>query len=405
MKATTRFLKFLRNKIFHLKKIRLNWLFHQRQVTVASMAMICFYTLLLCVGISVFFSFNQIPSRTYSIVAEELNDKDGTYQSQYRLDSMHIRINIPMSMVQKDSSKNGSIEVYPAYTELKEFYKDTTIYDMLNVHKVFDNEAFDSIKEKHPVFKKMYDKDYVHKYSIAHLLYSTVEYLKELDSLKHIADSIPVIKDTIKNSYYIKATCLANDMKVSEKISVDNEVYHDSAQANDDIFNDYIHVDGVANYTLESGLFCFEDIMKVDKHGIYKYIFNTSKNSNKGPLVAPGWFTMSDISQMYVDLSFRTISIEAPSIKIDFKSAASFSNIYPIPDIIDYSSIQFNSQEKIEYIKLNGLKFHVSFPELQNKQSVRLFALTALMSFLFTFLIGNLFALILASIFRKKAKE
>ena len=51
----------------------------------------------------------------------------------------------------------------------------------------------------------------------------------------------------------------------------------------------------------------------------------------------------------------------------------------PKPDTIAMSSITFSDPKKIAQIKKNGLSFHAHFKEKDGLQTIRLFAVTALM--------------------------
>lgn len=100
-----------------------------------------------------------------------------------------------------------------------------------------------------------------------------------------------------------------------------------------------------------------------------------------GPITeAPRWGRLEDISQAYYNLRIKSETIDSIILNIDFVGAAKFSAMYPEPDLVTMSSIEFNNPEKIFLIRSNGLKFHVKFEELENFQSIRVFAVTAIMS-------------------------
>ena len=101
----------------------------------------------------------------------------------------------------------------------------------------------------------------------------------------------------------------------------------------------------------------------------------------------PGWFTMEDISQAYYKFNLKSETIDSIYLRIDFVGATNFSLITPEPDTITISSIAYDNPNKIKVIKEKGLFFHVKFSELENRQNVRMFFLTAIMSALFTIFI------------------
>lgn len=94
----------------------------------------------------------------------------------------------------------------------------------------------------------------------------------------------------------------------------------------------------------------------------------------------PGWFALEDVSQSYLKFKLRTFDIDSLSLKIDFVGATEFSEMQPKPDETGMSYIKFTDLEKIRQIQENGLLFHAQFRELENRQSVRIFFLTALLS-------------------------
>lgn len=113
----------------------------------------------------------------------------------------------------------------------------------------------------------------------------------------------------------------------------------------------------------------------------YAKWFNVPTESNST------WWALWDISQQYVDLHINTYLLDSLTLTIDYVGATEFTDMYPEPDLKTMSSIQFTDQDKIELIKQNGLQFHVKFKELENRQNVRLFFLTAIMGSLFVIFI------------------
>lgn len=102
----------------------------------------------------------------------------------------------------------------------------------------------------------------------------------------------------------------------------------------------------------------------------------------------PGWFSFEDISQAYYHFSIISETIDSIQLRINFVGSTEFSELVPEPDEITMSSIVYSNGEKIAKIKKDGLLFHVKFTELENRQTVRMFFLTAVMSGLFTIFIG-----------------
>lgn len=126
------------------------------------------------------------------------------------------------------------------------------------------------------------------------------------------------------------------------------------------------------------------------------FIFNDKNNNNeslpfhfssKHITRPPGWFSLRDISQAYFKINLKSESIDSIKLKIDFDGATDFSQIYPAPDKVTMSSIEYKEFPKLNYIKYHGIVFHAHFKEFANMQSIRMFFLTAIMSALFTVII------------------
>lgn len=119
----------------------------------------------------------------------------------------------------------------------------------------------------------------------------------------------------------------------------------------------------------------------------------------------PGWFALEDISQSYYRFEIRSKTIDTIRLEINFVGSTVFSQIVPEPDDITMNTIVYHDSEKIEQIKQHGLFFHVKFVELENRQTIRLFFLTAIMSGLFTIFIGFLVLASYKTLFRRKTEN
>lgn len=94
----------------------------------------------------------------------------------------------------------------------------------------------------------------------------------------------------------------------------------------------------------------------------------------------PGWFALEDISQGYYQFKFDLPYMKFSSLKIDFVGATEFSNMTPEPDKVTMGGIEFTDKDKMTQLILKGLLFHVKHKELQNRQTIRMFFLTAILS-------------------------
>lgn len=95
------------------------------------------------------------------------------------------------------------------------------------------------------------------------------------------------------------------------------------------------------------------------------------------------WWYPFDISQSYIHfkLAPHCSYADSISIKFTFNGAASFSEMYPNPDIISMDAVLFTDPEKIKQIIKKGLWFHATFPQMLNLQSMRVFIITTLLGF------------------------
>ena len=132
-----------------------------------------------------------------------------------------------------------------------------------------------------------------------------------------------------------------------------------------------------------------EDIVSFSDADVIKEVEN--------PLVCPKWYSKFDISQSYFNVKLRCEAIDSVILKFNFVGATDFSEMIPKPDIIEMSSITFSDPQKIERIKKEGLQFHAHFKEKDGLQTIRLFAVTALLCVITpTLLMYLLSAIILA---------
>ena len=102
----------------------------------------------------------------------------------------------------------------------------------------------------------------------------------------------------------------------------------------------------------------------------------------------PGWTSLEDISQAYYKFKLKAETLDSIVLHIDFVGATEFSLMHPEPDKKTLSGVYFYDKEKIKQICSDGLFFHAKFVELQNRQTIRMFFLTAIMGGLTTVFIG-----------------
>jgi len=117
------------------------------------------------------------------------------------------------------------------------------------------------------------------------------------------------------------------------------------------------------------------------------------KNIGGASMSNLGWFAAFDISQAYYSINLNSSTIDSLTLEIGFVGATDFSKMIPEPDIITMRSIKFTHPKKIMTIKKNGLQFHAHFKETENRQTIRLYILTGVLSAIVGFLLRALYRL------------
>lgn len=221
----------------------------------------------------------------------------------------------------------------------------------------------------------LYDWNYIEECSIYYHKKDNISY----DSLDYIAMSHDSVSDDFKR-YMYKFTYTRS---TTEPVSIKR--YYSYA------------------YPLFQGLHYQWDLQRVktvsDKLFFtnieYDYLdidrtFDYSMKENSNFFFRPGWLNCCDISQGYYRFSLKPSAIDEVKLEINFIGATTFSQMYPEPDVITMNSIVFRDQEKVKIIKRNGLEFHASFNEMVNRQNVRNFFLTTILSLLIAGLLREL---------------
>lgn len=120
----------------------------------------------------------------------------------------------------------------------------------------------------------------------------------------------------------------------------------------------------------------------------------------------PSYFSPYDLSCAYFKIKLQTDNIQATSLKIKYSGCAELTRLNPEPDEMDYDYVYYYDSLKLSEIEFHGLRFFAKFPELENKQYVRIFALTAVLSIFATTLLAFLLNAIFASFsFTRKKQE
>lgn len=127
----------------------------------------------------------------------------------------------------------------------------------------------------------------------------------------------------------------------------------------------------------------------VDRH--YDHIcFNLPpviKRNQSKPISSYFSFEKYDISKGWYHFTLNSSSIDSISLKIDFVGATDFYPMDIVPDEIGSNFISYTDMNKILQIKQKGLKLYVQFKETENRQTIRVFAVTAIISGILVILI------------------
>lgn len=121
------------------------------------------------------------------------------------------------------------------------------------------------------------------------------------------------------------------------------------------------------------------------------------------PFEKPNPFLVAeDVSKLVEILRIPSSSHSfVKSITIDYRCPTEFGVLVPEPDERTMSSIRYTDSLKILKIAVDGLEYHVKFPDMENIQEVRLFGLTAIITILLSVFASLLYKLFTRYILKK----
>ena len=187
------------------------------------------------------------------------------------------------------------------------------------------------------------------------------------------SDSIYVKKDSVQSTWQIPANKIKNKYCHREnwKIPVDTLAYYTHIRANNHGF-------------------CNEDFFFSSKKDEAVPVFSHIEGD---PLEKPNpWHVAEDISKLVEIVRIPQSTRQfIKSITIDYRGAAEFGSLVPEPDERTMSSIRYTDSLKLDQIAVDGLQYHVKFPDMENVQDVRLFGLTTIATILLTVLASLLY--------------
>lgn len=361
------------------KRNQLNWLFKSHLVPIRPGISIIVYFLLLICLIFVFYLWNFVPTRTINIRADLLKAdncyRQDSVQGEYSEPYIDLSLKMPMSMQRSLYDHSPGALYYDARYISKTFAKDTTVYDRYLHTFYFKRDSVNS-------FVKCYG-DNLLQYGI----FSDSVRNKEL--YKSVLNDKRIYNTHKKNVVVIDMLQITNEF-FWECFHEKDEV-RDFTEGSRDSNKTYgiLQLKGRRDSFLVRNIYC-DDYGRTQGNTIH----------NSGAIANPGWFNMSDISQAYFNIGFETNTYGNVSFTIDFCSMADISVINPSPDIRTLCSITYYDPKKIAYIKHRGLHFYAKFPEMENKQSVRVFTLTTIMTLLLTAILKDILLICISAIKR-----
>lgn len=134
--------------------------------------------------------------------------------------------------------------------------------------------------------------------------------------------------------------------------------------------------DSTGTHAIGSGILAFDEYAGSGEMKFFTNLLNLS----------PSTKSLWDITQANYDIKFECTNIICDTISIEFVGATYFSDMYPSPDKITISSIEFTDLNSIKEIQKNGIRFHTEFIQMKEMSSRRNFVLTAVLSLFISFI-------------------
>lgn len=155
-----------------------------------------------------------------------------------------------------------------------------------------------------------------------------------------------------------------------------SELFH-SSNYSDEMINDYLQL--CKDSGIDENFIRSERASK--KNGVsVSFIENNDIWKKKISTGIPSLFDRYDISQGWYSFFLNTSTLDSINLTINFGGATDFYPMKIEPDEIGSNYIKYTDQVKLLKIRAEGLKFYAKFKEMENKQTIRCFAVTALIS-------------------------
>lgn len=207
-------------------------------------------------------------------------------------------------------------------------------------------------------------------------IYNSDEYDENISLNQFLYGKCNYLFTTYPKRFFNKISYYFLNYKVSSNISstIHNKDYVGIVDGNDCtlsyIENPQLFTDSIGTYAIGSGVLGF-----CKSKGAGSLNLSVSLLNNKPTLKSP-WA----IDQANYTIWFKTEHIKCDTISVEFMGATIFSNMYPQPDKITVSGIEFYTPDKIGEIAKNGVRFHTDFIELKEIGARRTFLLSGFVS-------------------------
>ena len=116
----------------------------------------------------------------------------------------------------------------------------------------------------------------------------------------------------------------------------------------------------------------------------------------------PYLMSLRDISQCVYTYKVNTDSKSVKRISFDFMGVVDFSNMYPVPDKITMTGMEYTDSLKLKEILNRGITFHAEFPQARNLQTIRINVLSLFLSLFFSLFVSMSFKAIKNIILKKR---
>lgn len=119
----------------------------------------------------------------------------------------------------------------------------------------------------------------------------------------------------------------------------------------------------------------------------------------------PSLLALRDVSQCVYTYKVFTDSESVQKLSFDFMGVVNFSNMYPSPDKITMTGMEFTDSVKLKEILWNGITFHSSFPQARNLQTIRVSILSLFLSLFFSLSVSMISKMIKENFKQSRTKK